>query len=338
MNAKHDAFPLPPLLRTSEGELRKVGVELEMSGIDLDRLAHIAAEYLGCQIERTSRYERTLAGDPAGAWVVELDFRLLKKLGREQRQADDLGDELMTSAEEVLKWVAESLVPHELVSPPLPMDRLWQINELIELLRQAGAKGTADRMTNAFGMQFNPEVPAQDAETLRAYLKAFLCLYDWLYERADINMTRRLSSFVDPFPAPYIRHVVNPAYQPDLKTLINDYLRANPTRNRALDMLPLFKHIDPALVAAYTGSSLIKSRPTFHYRLPDCLIDQPGWGMHLAWQDWLEVERLAADPERLEACCRAYCSYLDRGLGRLLSNWAHQVEANWLSETQWADR
>jgi hypothetical protein len=332
MTSKHDAFPLPPLLHTSEGDLRRVGVELEMSGLDIDRLAALAADYLDCTIETTSRYERTLRGDDAGEWVVELDFRLLKQLGRAPRRADDLGDELMTSAEEVLKWVTESLVPHELVSPPLPMDRLWQINELIALLRDAGAKGTADRMTNAFGMQFNPEVPAQDATTIGAYLKSFLCLYDWLFERANINMTRRLSSFVDPFPAAYIRHVVNPAYQPDMYTLINDYLRANPTRNRALDMLPLFKHIHPALVASYTGNSLIKSRPTFHYRLPDCLIDQPDWGMHLAWSDWLEVERLAADPERLEACCRAYCRFLDQGLGRFLSNWVLQVDANWLSE------
>lgn len=332
MNPHHNAFPLPPWQHNAAGELRKVGVELEMSGPDINQLASITADYLGCTIEQTSRYERTLKGDPAGDWVVELDFRLLKKLGREQRQADDLGDELMSSAEEVIKWVAESLVPHELVSPPLPMDRLWQINEIIARLRDAGAKGTADRMTNAFGMQFNPEVPDTDAGTIGAYLKAFLCLYDWLSARANINLTRRLSSFVDPFPAAYIRHVVNPAYQPDMVTLINDYLRANPTRNRALDMLPLFKHINPALVASYTSNTLIKSRPTFHYRLPDCLIDQPGWGMHLAWADWLEVERLAANPERLEACCQAYRTYLDQGLGRLLNNWVDQISANWLSE------
>lgn len=333
MTPEHNAFPLPPWQHNDAGELRKVGVELELSGLDIDHLARITADYLGCRIQQTSRYERTLQGDPAGDWVVELDFRLLKKLGREQRQSDDLGDELLTSAEGLIKWVAESLVPHELVSPPLPMDRLWQINEIIDLLRQAGAKGTADRVTNAFGMQFNPEVPSCDAQTIGAYLKAFLCLYDWLAAEANINLARRISPFVDPFPAAYIRHVVNPAYQPDMTTLINDYLRANPTRNRALDMLPLFKHIDPALVASYTSNSLIKARPTFHYRLPDCLIDQPGWGMHLAWQDWLEVERLAADPERLQACCAAYCAHLDQTFGRLLSNWAEQTRANWLSES-----
>lgn len=325
---------LPPVQHLSDGKPRRVGVELEMNGLEIGQLARLAADFFGLQVEETSRYERTLKGDPAGDWVVELDFRLLKRLGREHRDADDLGDEIMNSAEELLKWAADPLVPVELVSPPLPMDRLSEVNELIARLREAGAKGTADRMTNAFGMQFNPEVPDSDPETIAAYLKAFFCLFDWISARAKINMTRRLTAFAEPFPGPYIRHMVNPFYWPDMPTLIEDYLRYNPTRNRALDMLPLFKHLDPDRVAAHTGDELIKSRPTFHYRLPDCRIDQPGWGLHIAWNDWLEVERLAADRGRLDACCRAYCAHLDQTLGRLLSRWIDQIERNWLSDAK----
>ncbi|SDS95835.1 Putative amidoligase enzyme [Halopseudomonas xinjiangensis] len=322
---------LPPVQHTAEGKLRRVGVELEMNGLEIGELAKLTADFFGLQVEETSRYERTLKGDPAGDWVVELDFRLLKQLGREHRVADDIGDELKTSAEELLKWAADSLVPVELVSPPLPMGRLTEVNDLIVRLREAGAKGTADRMTNAFGMQFNPEVPSSNPETIAAYLKAFFCLFDWISARAKINMTRRLTAFAEPFPGAYIRHMVNPFYWPDLPTLIEDYLHHNPTRNRALDMLPLFKHLDADRVAAHTGDELIKSRPTFHYRLPDCRIDQPGWGLHIAWNDWLEVERLAADRERLDLCCRAYCAHLDHRLGRLLTRWVDQVESNWLS-------
>ena len=334
MTTPDTAFPLPPWRTNPEGNLRRVGVELEMNGLDIDRLAAVAANYLDCTVEPTSRYERTLRGDPAGDWVVELDFRLLKNMGREQRMEEDLGDELKSSAEDLLKWVADSLVPLEVVSPPLPMDRLGEVNQLIIELREAGAKGTADRVANAFGMQFNPEMPDTDAETICAYLKAFMCLYDWLNARANINMTRKLTSYVDPFPAVYVRQVINPAYRPNLPTLISDYLRDNPTRNRALDMLPLFKHLDPHRVAAHTGDKLIKSRPTLHYRLPDCRIDEPGWGMHLAWNDWLEVEYLAADPTRLEACCRAYSEHLERGVGRLLSRWAEETRRHWLRKAE----
>lgn len=329
----HNAFPMPPRRHTSTGALRRVGVELEMNGLTLDRLAQVSAQFLACETEVTSRYERTLRGDPAGPWIVELDFRLLKRLGREHRNKDDLGDELKTSAEEMLKWLTDSLVPHELVSPPLPLDRLHEVDGLIEQLRQAGAKGTGDRMTNAFGMQFNPEVPDTDADTISAYLKAFMCLYDWLLKRSNINLTRRLTSYVDPFPSVYVRQMINLAYWPSMPDLISDYLHDNPTRNRALDMLPLFKHLDEARVLAVTGDELINARPTFHYRLPDCLIDQPGWGLHLAWADWVEVERLACDRPRLDACCEAYRAHLDSGLSRLLSDWADQIDNNWLDAT-----
>lgn len=325
-------FPMPPRQHSATGELRRVGVELEMNGLTLDRLAQLAAQFLGCQVEQTSRYERTLTGDLAGPWIVELDFAFLKKLGREQRQEDDLGDDLKSSAEEALKWLTDSLVPHELVSPPLPLNRLHEVDALIAHLRDAGAKGTDDRLTNAFGMQFNPEVPDTEADTISAYLKAFMCLYDWLLQRADINLTRRLTSYVDPFPSIYVKQVISQAYWPDMPQLIDDYLRDNPTRNRALDMLPLFKHLDAARVLAATGDARIKARPTFHYRLPDCLIDQPGWGLHLAWADWLQVERLACDRTRLDACCEAYRQHLDSGLSRLLTDWADQIDHDWLGD------
>ncbi|OBX33760.1 putative amidoligase enzyme [Halomonas elongata] len=39
--------------------------------------------------------------------------------------------------------------------------------------------------------------------------------------------------------------MLDPDYQPDLRTLIDDYLEYNPTRNRELDLLPLFAYLDP---------------------------------------------------------------------------------------------
>jgi hypothetical protein len=81
--------------------------------------------------------------------------------------------------------------------------------------------------------------------------------------RADINLTRRITSYIDPFPIEYVRKVIAPAYRPDLGTLIDDYLEHNPTRNRALDLLPLFLHLDEERVRAITDDPLIKPRPTF---------------------------------------------------------------------------
>ena len=323
----------PPWLNNHLGEARQVGVEIEMTGLSLDQLAELVQQQLGGQLTSKGRYERQLEDTHGQAWVVELDFHLLKQLGREERPSATLTGELGKTAEEALAWLAENLVPLELVSPPLSLERLTQVEDLIQALHQAGAKGSSDRWVNAFGLQLNPEIPSAQPEMLVRFLQAFLCLYDWLHERARIDLSRQVTSYINPFPPRYVKHVLAADYRPDLAHLIDDYLADNPTRNRALDCLPLFKHLDPERVARTTDDPLIKARPTFHYRLPSSELQDPHWGLHSAWNDWIEVERLAADPERLNACCQAYLAYLNKPLDRLLGKWSTQVEQQWLGRS-----
>ncbi|MBN2702543.1 MAG: amidoligase family protein [Methylothermaceae bacterium] len=322
-------IPMPPVTTTENGEIRKIGVELEMIGIDIETLSRIVADRVSGTVETLSRYEHIVHGDPSGDWKIELDFAYLKKKGRETGPSEKPRKDMDQLAEELLRVGSEQIVPLEVVSPPIPLDRLVEVESLIERLREAGAKGTEDGLLYAFGMHFNPEVPATDTTTLTRYLKAFLCLFDWLKKRAHVNLTRRLTTYIDPFPIDYVRWVVDPAYRPEMRDLIDDYLKANPTRNRALDLLPLFALLDEPRVRQVIKDPRIQARPTFHYRLPNCEIDREGWGVRLAWKDWLEVERLAFEPDRLDELCRLYVRFLDKPLDRLFKNWAEQVE-NWL--------
>ena len=331
MATSRDRLRLPARRKNYRGKPRRVGVELEMIGLELNDIAEIVARHLRLSIVTDGRYRRVLSGDEAGDWVVELDFDFLQRLGKQERGKDALLDELRDSAEDLLKTLAELVVPMELVSPPLPMKRLDVIEELIPLLRDAGAKGTSESVGYAFSMQFNPEIPSSRPEVITAYLQSFLCLYDWLFVRADVNLTRRITSYIDPFPREYVQKVIAPDYAPDMDTLIDDYLEHNPTRNRALDLLPLFLHLDEERVRAVADDPLIKARPAFHYRLPDCEIHLPGWGLHVAWNDWLEVEALAADSRRLASCCEAYARFLDARLKRWLGDWAKEVSEQWLA-------
>lgn len=312
---------MPPVTTTVDGASRRVGVEIEMSGLDVGRVARITAYVLGLAVHERGRYERTLTGDDAGEWEVEVDFRLLKQWGRGERKH---------AGEDALALLAEPLVPVELVSPPLPLTRLVDVERVIAALRDAGAKGTSDSLTNAFGMQLNPELPATDARTVLRYLRAYLCLQEWLFRRAHVNLARRATPYVDPLPVAYARRVVDAGYAPALAALIDDYLAANPTRNRALDLLPLFAHLDDARVRAVVDDPLVKARPTFHYRLPNSEIHRPDWCFAVAWNDWVEVERLAGDERRLAACCAAYAAFLDRPFGRWFGDWARVVDERWL--------
>lgn len=325
----HQPLPLPPTVMTSAGRMRRVGVELEFGGLGLEAVAAIVADHVGGEVEQQGRYELAALGDPAGPWTVELDFGWLKELGRRNRDPNAALTPVQETSEEILRSAAEWLVPVEVVSPPLPMHRLGSVDELIDRLRESGAEGTGGALRYAFGLQLNPEVPGTDVETLRRYLKAFLCLADWLHARCQVDLTRRITAFVDPFSKDYIRRVVDPGYRPTRAALIDDYLEANPTRNRALDFLPLFLELDPARVRMVVDDPRVKPRPALHYRLPNSEVDRSGWGLGPAWRDWLQVEHLADDPERLEGLGAAYGRYLDRSLGGLFGRWEEEVEP-WL--------
>lgn len=308
--------------------MRRVGVELEMAGLELPYLARLVAEHVHGSVEPVGRYEHRIVGDAAGDWLVELDFDYLKQRGR-QKRGDGVLAQLDEATEELIAAGSQALVPAEVVTPPLPMDRLWQIDGLIARLRDAGARGTRDGLVFAFGLHLNPELPDTDAQTVVRYLQAFLCLFDWLRIEARVDLLRRLTPYIDAFPVDYVRAVAEPTYRPPAQALIDDYLRANPTRNRALDMLPVFAFMDEVRVRTVVDDRRIKARPALHYRLPNCEIDEPGWGLRDTWCDWLQVEHLAADPARLREVCTAYLDHLDRPLGRLLDDWGERVRP-WL--------
>ncbi len=316
---------MPPAIRTSEGAPRRVGVEVEMIGLDVAEVSRIVTEFLDGELETLSRYEHLVHGDSAGDWGIELDYGYLKELGRNDEADNDLQELVSDAAELVLRKGAETVVPVEIVSPPLPFERLADIQQLIAILRNAGAEGSGAGVSYAFGMQFNPELPGLDAKTVTAYLKAFFCLYDWLMKQTKIDLTRKLTGFSASFPSNYVKKVIDPDYWPDQDTLIDDYLADNPTRNRALDMLPLFLHLDEERLRAVVDDPRVKARPTLHYRLPNCEIDRDDWGVHLAWNDWLEVEELACDRDTLQQVCIAYAEWLDQPLQRLFDDWADEV-------------
>ena len=51
---------------------------------------------------------------------------------------------------------------------------------------------------------------------------------------------------------------------------------------------------------------MVKGRPAFHYRLPDCKINEAGWSAATAWNRWVYVETLAADAELLQELVEAW--------------------------------
>ena len=297
-------FLLPPLLYNAEGRVRTVGVEMEFSGPSAEEAARAIMAKLGGVLVEDDPHAYRVVGSSFGDFSVELDSRILHP----QKKDGLLGGVVPRIA----AWfgsAASYVIPCEIVTAPVPMDRLHEVDQVIGILRSLGARGTQDAAVFAFGLHFNPEIPRQDAETAAAFLKSFVLLNAWLRKQVAPDTTRHLLGFADPFPQDYVRRLVAPDYWPDVGTFIDDYLAANPTRNRDLDCLPLLLDFDEARVRAALPNEKINGRPTFHYRLPDARVSDPGWSIAPDWNRWVAVERLAADRERLDSVGLSYLAF-----------------------------
>lgn len=315
----------PPVTTAEAGKPRRVGVEIEFAGLDVPAAADLVHDHFGGRISRADHHRLIIEGTEFGAFTVELDAQVVHKDTDDDAAAKKplLPEDMDAAARDALGKAVTGIVPVEIVTPPLPWSDLGRLTEVTDALRRAGAKGTDDSLLYAFGLHLNPELPATDADTIRRHLQAFVILADWLRDQAAVDLTRRLMPHADPFPKDYVLKILDPDYAPGLDGLISDYLDHNPTRNRELDMLPLFRHLDEDAVTTRLDSALIKPRPTFHYRLPDCALGDPAWSPVVEWNRWVKVEELAAEPARLARLAAA-----------LRDNLRRPAAERWLDELQ----
>ena len=183
----------------------------------------------------------------------------------------------------------------------------------------------------AYGVHINPSSPALDSVTIRNYLRAFGLLQWWLVEAHAVDLTRRASTYVDLYPESYLRLLFASDVAPDMDQLIKDYLAHNSTRNRALDMLPLFGEVNESLVQAGVPDDRIKTRPTFHYRLPNCHIDRRDWSLADSWNVWWTVDELAQRPDDLDTLAARYLDQHRAILGVKRNSWVEFMD-RWLRD------
>jgi hypothetical protein len=328
-------FRLPPRIYNENGEKRRVGFELEFGGLSLDSTAQILMLLFGGRLNRESEFVYRIQTG-MGEYVLEADSSFLKSRKHEKYLKllglDPRTSTLAHNVDEAVGKLAGTLIPFEIATPPLPIDNLTAVERIRGELQQHSAKGTKSSLFMAFGMQFNPEVPETTAVSLLAHLKAFFLLYDWLYEESEIPIARKVAPFINEFPEDYVHLVLDPTYEPTREQLIDDYLQYNPTRNRPLDMLPLFAHLDESRVLAKAlEPDLIKPRPTFHYRLPNSMVDDPQWTIASDWNKWVEIETLADNPARLKEMSEDYFRMHGQSVLFTRSKWAEQTR-RWIHE------
>lgn len=320
----------PPHLQNSAGKERTAGYEFEFTGMEIEQVALLVKNLFGGKIEKISTYEIEVQGSEFGTFKMELDAQLLRDKKYEKIlksvgiDVDDIQDK--DGKEKKLMEMAATIVPYEIVTPPIPLSKMDVLDLLVDKLRVKKVKGTGSSILYAFGMHINPEVPDERVESILNHTRAYVLMDPWIRKKADINMSRRITPFIDPYSEDYVKMILNPEYDPDLKTMIKDYFDHDNSRNRSLDLLPLFMHLDEKTTSSMIDEKLTSARPTYHYRLPDCSFEKKEWSPALEWNRWVLVERLADDEDQLAQLSHKWLKLSDNSMIGFESKWIKKAD------------
>ncbi len=313
------------------GETRCVGIELEFGGVTLQTAVEAVHEAYGGTIQQEHEYRYTVATS-LGEFDVTFDTSLLSEKKHLELLGDfglGIGESIREAIERLLRGVGGAILPLEVATPPIRATQLNELNRLEDALRKRHTEGTRAGLLYAFALHFNPE--AVDPTDPLGTLRAFLLLYHWLFRQENIDTVRRLLPFFDPFPQAYSRLVIDPNYAPNLQQFTDDYVAHNPTRNRPLDLLPILAFNDPDLMnRPELAGQKVRPRPTYHYRLPNSLIDEPDWSISDEWGRWVLVERLVCNPNLMREFSRAYLEWEDSITGYLSDRWVNYIDREWI--------
>lgn len=296
-------FFMPSRTLNEKGEERRAGFEFEFAGLNTEETAGLIRNLWGGKIERKNRFNVKISDSSLGDFSVEFDARMVK----DEKYLEFLGMMGIDTGsskerdwwEKLIENVANVAVPYEIGTPPIPFSRLEEVEKLRQAMLERDALGTKAQVQYAFGMHINPEIPDNSTDSVLGILRSFLVHHPFLLKELEVDLVRRVAPFIRPFTDDYLRLVLDPSYQPDRLRFVQDYLEHNPTRNRPLDLLPIFCLWDEDVIRKALPEEKVKARPAFHYRMPNCLFDDATWRVARDWNHWVAVENLADDSRRL---------------------------------------
>jgi len=290
----HD--PIAPLPRETNrnGELRRVGIEVELAGVTEGRIAEIAADSVGGRVVENSPFSFVVEGSALGDIEIVLDTRYRKEAQNKLVRAG-------------LK-LSRGLVPAEIITAPILPSQIGQLDALLDALAASGATGTEGAMLHGFGTHLNVQLAGETVDDILPVLRAYALAEAALRDETEIDRARAVLPFVTPYSDKLLDRLADPDCPGwSLERMMDVYLEEAPSRNHALDLLPIIRHLDePRLLAAMDEAQAVSGRPAFHFRLPDSRVGEDDWSVAREWNRWVGVETLAADAAKVEALARAW--------------------------------
>jgi hypothetical protein len=267
-----------------------VGVEVEFTGLSARAAVFALHAALGGSVSREDAHAFELRDSAIGDLWIELDIRQ----AHPQRHGAALAIKPGAALSALFGSVVSPFVPREMILSPLPVARLPEVDQAIDVLRRAGACGDGRVLFGTLGLHFNIATRTSSIAHIRATTLAFARHDAQLRALIGENDRRLIARLAPAYPDAYVTllEARSPAQDPD--GFIDDYLQHNATRDRALDLLPLLLHLDGPRVRRRLPYEKISPRPVFHWRLPVARVGRKGWSIMPSWRAWLDVEAEAA--------------------------------------------
>lgn len=312
-------------MKNYDNKERQIGIELEFYGLSPKLAAELVAEELGGKVKHHNSAVSTVDTD-YGSFKIEIDAELIKNLAASSEK-NKLENKLDYDGtiKDMISILSDEVVPTELVSPPLKIKDIKVINRLQEVFLEHGACGTTQSFRFAFAAQLNPEVESLEPSYILNTLKTFIMLTEWIKAQTFMDLTRKLTSYAGDFPKEYMLKIFDDSYNPNITELIDDYLEFNPTRNRGLDLLPLFAFIDQEKVMSKVQDERVNKRPTFHYRLPNSQLSLKSWTVEVEWSRWKLVEAITKDKEFFKMMSSHFYSVLQGTDATKINDWLRET-------------
>ncbi|TRD21681.1 amidoligase family protein [Palleronia caenipelagi] len=288
-----------PNPNTRDGAPRRVGIEVECGGLPEDDLARTLARRLGGEAREKAPYEWIVTGSELGEVEVLLDTALRKSVESDlEKSGLDLG---------------RSVIPVEFVTEPILPEQIETLDSVCQDLIKDGAFGTNEGIALGYGVHLNVALASTELDAIQPTLTAFALMEDWMRDRMNIDASRRLLPFINPYSADLVDALCDRDTDWTLERLMDAYLEHAGSRNHGLDALPLFKSLDEDRVVSAVPEMADKgARPAWHYRLPDCRLGEEGWSIALEWNRWCAVETVAADTNLMAQLMDAWRDYRNR--------------------------
>lgn len=198
-----------------EARFKRVGLEVEFSGLEMDEVLEILQEELGGKLERVEEQDTFY-------------YKLKKSRLTRTEEAEKVwihfeGNE--TNPDEKIKDVSK-IKTIEVTTSPIHWEGVKIFDSAISRLKKAGAIGTTE--DNAVSIQVNIEVATKDkpqfsVETLLSLLRNYYSEENFAMIEKEIPLPQVRKPYVGAYSEEMMKRILDPDYRPSLREFYNDF-------------------------------------------------------------------------------------------------------------------